>query len=192
MSHKRASLVLMLILLAGGLLSCGPTVAALTALGQSHITALNDSIIASPPPANDFLHFEGDEQIVRSGGVFHKEVYGIVEPHKDAATGGLYDGKILARVHVDHDYRDYVEDKWNYWVVADTSAAHTGKWVSVWISAGDDPRVAELSLSSPRHQHPHPRARWKNQSAAAPWTTCTDGDCCCDSSTCKSFEYLSL
>ncbi|HUP88829.1 MAG TPA: hypothetical protein VM100_05755 [Longimicrobiales bacterium] len=170
--------------------SCASTLT-LSGTALTHIQNLNHTITATPPPASDFLHFEGDEQYVQ-GGLFHAEIYGIIEPHKDAATGALYDGKILARVHVDHDYRDYIEDKWNYWVVADTSVAHTKKWVSVWISAGDAPRTSPLTLSTPPHHHPHPRARWKNQSRSGAWTTCTDGECCCDANTCKTFEYFAF
>lgn len=152
---------------------------------QARLEQLSDSINAHPPADSDFLPFEGDEQIV-AGRIFGKDVYGAIQPHRDAAAGGLQHGKIIARIKVDHNYRDYKADKWNYWVLADTSAARTGKWVSLWVSDRDMYRVAPLVRTPKPHPHPHPRARWQSHSAATPWTTCSGLECCCDQKNCRS------
>lgn len=146
--------------------------------------SLRDSILASAPHDSMFSPFDGDEQYVRVPTFPMKKTYGIVYPHRAAHTTPLHHRKVLARVFVDRNYRGLVANKWHYWVAADTSAAGTGKWVSLWVAPGEPLRVRRLTIRDDNHAHPHAKAAWYNQSAAAPWVTCSGDDCCCEGSKC--------
>lgn len=151
---------------------------------QWNLASLRDSILASVPHDTMFSTFDGDEQYVHVP-KFGKKIYGIVYPHRTAHTTSLQHRKVLARIHVNRNYRGLTGGKWHYWVAADTSDGGSGKWVSLWVTAGEPLQFRELTIRSDGHAHPHAKAAWYNQSAAAPWVTCSGDDCCCEGSKCE-------
>jgi len=182
---RRSGLV-MLAFLAVTLVALGcassPDNRAIAAPSTLNLTSLRDSIIASIPPDSEFYSFDGDEQYVASGN------FGIIKPFKNAYVGPVAHRKFLAKIHVDRNYRGLKGGVANYWVVVDTSAAGSGKFVSAWAVAGEPLKLRKLTIISPGHTNPHTRGRWQNNSQAVPWASCSPTTCCCEGSTCNDMR----